>query len=765
MREGPNVFLRILVPVLLLLAGVGVFFAVMRTSSTPAITPQAPAVAPAGAVVAPTPGQPPVPGQPAAAAVAPLAPVIEAPAGTSYVARTFPLAPYTPIGAIEPTSDKPGQRGPGYQMRLEFDRFGAGVSRLELANHFTTIKRDKHEVLQDLLNTPTDRSVGLVAFAADEVVINGVRVGLGLARERDTQTIWRETAPGAFEAQIVDQAGADVATITRAYQLAPGSYEFIIRQALINRTALPMSVVWKQFGPADQPLGTIRYGGDVRRVRFGYLLPTAQDPSRQFVQGGDRYLISHHEILGKGVEGKFWAGTGLPVFDPKQLWPTPKSATDGHSLVWAATTSRYFVVAMHQAAIGEPGATGGRDKTLSLVETVGRLAIPTNPLDTTKYVSASRAPTGYAALTLASRPFTVAPGATQDLSIGAYAGPMSKRFIESEPSAFASGLESIVVYTFGGPCAFCTFQSIAILLRWFLGTLHDYVVFDWALAIMILVVCVRTLLHPITRWSQMSLAKFGKQMGAVGPKMKAVQEKYKDDPAKSREEMGRLMREENVNYAGALGCLPAFLQTPVWIALYAMIYFTFELRHQGAFFGLIQNLTAGRWTFLGDLAEPDNFLNFHQVFGTSEHGIWVWGLSSLMGPIEGLNILPLVLGVVFYIQQKYMTPISAMPLTDEQKQQQAIMKVMTVVMFPLFMYNAPAALSLYFMTNSTLAIIESKWIRKRFDHLEKIRESQPRSAKKAPKAGSWLEKIQNQVLETQRRMEEQQRQAKKKDRK
>ncbi|MBY0261371.1 MAG: hypothetical protein K2Q20_03460, partial [Phycisphaerales bacterium] len=426
------------------------------------------------------------------AAATPAAAVIKAPEGTSYVARTFPLTPYTPIGSIEPSADAPGKRG-GYEMRLEFDRFGAGVRRLELANHFTTIKRDKHEVLQELLNTPMDKLVGLVAFAADEVVINGVRVGLGLARERDTQTIWREVAPGSFEAQIVDQAGADVATITRAYELAPGSYEFVIRQAIVNRTGQPMSVVWKQFGPADQPLGTIRYGGDVRRVRFGYLLPATQDPGRQFVQGGDRYLISHAELLGKGVEGKYWAGTGLPVFDPKDLWPTPKSNADGHSLVWAATTSRYFVVAMHQPGLGNAAAGQAQDKTLSMVQTVGRLAIPTNPNDTSKYASASRAPAGYAALTLASKTFTVAPGAAQDLSVGAYAGPMSKRFIEGEPSALASGLEAVVIYTFGGPCGFCTFQSVAILLRWFLGTLHDFVVFDWALAIMILVECVRTL--------------------------------------------------------------------------------------------------------------------------------------------------------------------------------------------------------------------------------------------------------------------------------
>jgi YidC/Oxa1 family membrane protein insertase len=777
MREGPNVFLRILVPVLLLLGGVGMFFVLLRSSTGPATTPGAQTTsAPAAQASAPAPA-PTAATAPAAAAADPAAtasgaaasqapapsaePAMTAAPGTTYVARTFPLEPYASIGSLEPASTKPGEPGGQYQLRLEFDRFGAGIRRLALANHFTTIRKGTHEPLQELLNTPTDPTLGLAAFAADEVVINGVRVGLGLAQDRATQTLWRQTAPGAFEAVIADQDGKDVARVTRVYQLPINSYGFTIRQSLENLTDAPMSVVWKQFGPADQPLGTIRYGGDVRRARFGYLRPASQDPTQQFVQGGDRYLLSHHDVLGKARPNAFWGNTGLPVFDPRTLWPNDTSRKNGDTLAWAAMTSRYFAVAMfNPEPVSEPG-----EKAFALAESVGRVALPTNPLDTSKYASASRAPTGYAALTLTSRPLTVAPGASVDLSVGAYAGPLSKRFINADPPAAAAGLATAVIYTFGGPCGFCTFQSIAIFLRNFLGFLHDRVVFDWALAIMILVVCVRTILHPVTRWSQMSLARFGKQMANVGPKMKAVQDKYKDDPAKLREEVGRLMREENVNYAGMLGCLPALLQTPIWIALYAMIYFTFELRHEGAFFGAIQHATGGAWSFLGDLAEPDNFLNFHHVFGTSPHGFWVWGLSSLMGPIEGLNVLPLVLGVVFFIQQKYMTPASSMPLTDEQKQQQAIMKVMTVVMFPIFMYNAPAALSVYFLTNSSLAIIESKWIRKRFDELEKIRESQPKTARKAPKPGSWLEKIQNQVLEAQRRMEEQQRQAQKKSRK
>jgi YidC/Oxa1 family membrane protein insertase len=82
-----------------------------------------------------------------------------------------------------------------------------------------------------------------------------------------------------------------------------------------------------------------------------------------------------------------------------------------------------------------------------------------------------------------------------------------------------------------------------------------------------------------------------------------------------------------------------------------------------------------------------------------------------MGPVEGFNVLPLILGVVYYMHTKYLSPPSSTPLTPEQQMQQKMIKWMTVVLFPLFMYNAPAGLSLYFIANSTIAIFENKWIR------------------------------------------------------
>ena len=89
--------------------------------------------------------------------------------------------------------------------------------------------------------------------------------------------------------------------------------------------------------------------------------------------------------------------------------------------------------------------------------------------------------------------------------------------------------------------------------------LYDVLFHDFGLAIVALVVLVRGALWPLTHRSLQNQ----KAMMELQPKIKATQEKFKDDPKRLREEMGRLMKEENVNYAGALGCLPMLMQTPI----------------------------------------------------------------------------------------------------------------------------------------------------------------------------------------------------------
>jgi len=546
-----------------------------------------------------------------------------------------------------------------------------------------------------------------------------------------------------YEAILLD-GSTPVLRVRRRFELRQASASLSVHQTVENLSGSPLSVRWFQVGPVDMHLDDAGYGGEKRRVRFGYLLSPEMDPTRSVVVS-DSLILPRAKVLGSrtpvklpdGRDATDASGAVLSSYGEVTQWPNKESTESKYALTWVGVTNRYFGAAVHPLV--DPAAKSP-DKTLAWVGQVTRIVL--DPGQAGQEVMALR---------LDSHPLPLAPigqpGASADLSLGLYAGPLDKATILQDPILTSAGVKGLVYYNFGGMCGFCTFSWLTGALYAVMHALHDYVFQDWALGIIFLVVVVRSCLHPITRFSQIRTARFGKQMQAVAPKQKLIQEKYKDDPLRLQQETRKLWAEEGISPAGFLGCLPMFLQTPVWIALYATLYFAFELRHQPAFYGVFQSIQGQGspfWWFLGDLAEPDRLWYFA---GSPEHYISIPVLSGLMGKVGSVNILPLVLGIVFFIQQKYLTP-QTQASTPEQEMQMKMMKWMTVFMFPIFMYNAPAGLSIYFIANSTLGIIESKWIRRHMESkglldLDKMRAE--RQAKRAAKGTStqpgWLAKL------------------------
>jgi len=301
----------------------------------------------------------------------------------------------------------------------------------------------------------------------------------------------------------------------------------------------------------------------------------------------------------------------------------------------------------------------------------------------------------------------------------------------------------LIAYSLGGCCAWCTFAWLANILVEFLGTLHAYLVFDWGIAIIVLVMVVRLLLHPISKKSQVQMQRISKGMAALKPELDALKARYGDDPKRMQQEQFRLYREKNINPVGCLGgFLPTFLQMPIWMALYAVLYLAFELRQQPAFFGVFQ--VFGGWQFLGDLSAQDRFIPLP------------FSVNLFLFTLSSINIIPLLMGVVFYVQQKYMAPPTAQ-LSPEQAQQQKMMRVMTVVMFPLMLYVAPSGLTLYIMTSTLIGIWESKMVRRQVEEEER----NPRPVKTS-KAQDVLGRIYQKAME--RAQEKQQRSKTFKDR-
>ncbi|MDX9912002.1 MAG: YidC/Oxa1 family insertase periplasmic-domain containing protein, partial [Phycisphaerales bacterium] len=461
-------------------------------AQTPAdAPPTSPAPAPDGstqatAQTAPQPSQPtPAPG----------------PAPTGLRAR--PVEPYTAstLGSVDESS--------GQRMRVTLSPVGAGIASIDLADYFETIKRQEHVHAQRTLTETTAQGaqVLVVPFAADVVQVDGQDVALSLDPKTGAP-VWREDPPGTFTAIVEDADGAPVLELRRVYTLPQGARSLELRQSVRNLTDRALTIDWRQYGPAELDKETTGYGGDKRRIRFGYLLPATIDPSRQYVSSDDKAFLTSLDSA-RGPRDK-----KTKLYDAfRDVWPTERSQSKGYELTWAAMTSRYFAVAV--TPLLDP--TGTQPRLLPLAGTLRRLAL-------------NRTIAHPMVLHLSSGPRQVAPGGVVNLDVAVFAGPQDRDEIRRDPHASASGVAEVIVYNFGGPCGWCTFPIFTHALIALLDALHDYVLFDWALSIMVLVVIVRSILHPVMRWSQIRMQRFGHQMQQMAPKQKKLQEKFKDDP-------------------------------------------------------------------------------------------------------------------------------------------------------------------------------------------------------------------------------------------
>jgi YidC/Oxa1 family membrane protein insertase len=628
----------------------------------------------------------------------------------------------------------------GLSMRVEFSPFGAGIASLRLGEgFFETVENTEHVELQAQRTVPRPGRADLTAvpFAALAIRIgdpaSGESATVGLAGEG----VWRPVAGtrGVFEAFIDDAAGDPLLRLERRYELLPDTFRITLARRTENLTARDLVVTWYEAGPIDLPEPVTRYGGDKRRVRFGYLLSPEAQSGSDFVTA-DRDLTGRAKVLG----GRDPDDAGYERWAPEApLWPSPKSAKEGRRLVWSAFTGRYFAVALHPLFDPSGVGAGGDGKVFGGVEQIDRLVL--NP-----YLGKKDADSAVMLMRLSHAPERIAGGGASDAATGVYAGPLLKKDLTADPLLESLNLNGLVVYNFGGPCGeMCTFSWLTYILMAVLRFAHS-LTGDWAISIVLLVLVVRTTLHPITKWSQVRLLRFSKQMQSIAPMQQKIREKYKDDSKRQQQEMAKLWQEEGINPAGALGCLPMLLQSPVWIALYASLYFAAELRHEAAFWGAFQALSGGNWQFLADMARPDQMLPLPKALHFTPPIV-----GGIYGEIQSINLLPVLMGVVFWAHQKYLSPPPSASMSPEMEQQQKIMKIMFPLMMPIFMYAAPSGLTIYFITNSTLGILENKHIRHNADKKglldpEKIKadKAAKRAAKgdKPAKTGGFMAKLQ-----------------------
>lgn len=260
-------------------------------------------------------------------------------------------------------------------------------------------------------------------------------------------------------------------------------------------------------------------------------------------------------------------------------------------------------------------------------------------------------------------PITINSGAIGSSNVQFYAG--AKEIALLDDYVKKQGIEKFDLAVDFGWYYFLTkpFFYILEFLYHFIGNM------GWA--ILLFAALLRLAMFPVANKSYESMSKMKK----VQPKIQAIQQTYKDDKMRQQQAMMELYRKEKINPAS--GCLPMFIQIPVFFSLYKVLNISIEIRH-APFIGWIKDLSA-----------PDPMT-----------------LSAMSGlPIPSLidlGVWPILMGLTMFLQQK----LSPKPANKDQ----ARMMMLLPIVFTFMLGHFASGLVIYWTLSNVLSIIQQKAI-------------------------------------------------------
>jgi len=484
-----------------------------------------------------------------------------------------------------------------------------------------------------------------------------------------------------FEALIIDSAGQPMLKIKRAYTVAVDSYlaEFKIR--VENLTDSEQEVQFGLLGPLGLEKEDFR--SDWRKVVGAFLTSDGQIvSSRHNIQSQFLSRKSGLKNATIAYERAVRSGDKAQIAAAKENLQIGSNLADRYrqsNFLWAAVTNKYF------AAILVPQPDEGKDYCDWIAE---RNAWYYNP------DGDQRGNTGdeTVGLDLQIAPVTLdkagQPDDSKTYNFQLYIGPKDRDLFHKNQQYKKLGFIQAIDFM---PCCCCPDSiirplafGILAIMKWMYGFIHNY-----GIVIIILVFLMRLILHPVTKKSQVSMSRMSK----LAPKTEEIRKKYANNKQEMNKQMMALYREHGAS--PIMGMLPMFVQMPIWFALYSAVNSSIDLR--GAAF-------LPFW--ITDLSVPDAAFKFATIT-----------IPLLGWKINSLNLLPILMGVAFYLQQK-LTPTqpAAASANPQMAQQQKMMMVMMPVLFPLMLYNLPSGVNLYIMTSTFAGVIEQHVIRK---HIKK----------------------------------------------
>ena len=299
---------------------------------------------------------------------------------------------------------------------------------------------------------------------------------------------------------------------------------------------------------------------------------------------------------------------------------------------------------------------------------------------------------GYQTDFLANAPITVPAGGSATYEDHVYAGAKIVTLINSIYDKYKFQRFDLMI-------DWGWFAPITKAMFYLLSFVHS-LVGNFGVAILIVTLLVKAAVFPLANKSYASMSK----MKNLKPQMDAIKEKYPDDKVKQQQETMQLYKEQKVNPMA--GCLPIFVQIPVFFSLYKVILTTIELRH-APFFGWIHDLSAPDPTTLFNL--------FGLIPWTPPHALMI-------------GFWPLLMGISMWVQMR-LNPTPPDPI-------QAQMFNWMPVIFTFSLGSFPAGLVIYWAWSNTLSILQQSYIMKRhgteLNILGNIRGSLPFIGKKKP---------------------------------
>ena len=357
--------------------------------------------------------------------------------------------------------------------------------------------------------------------------------------------------------------------------------------------------------------------GDVL-VGIGSITPLIPG-SKSYIYGGE----TNQRLVWRDTQGE-----DVDYEDAKSIFSaTGNKFRNGNTLDWVGLENRYFTTILNSPT----KLQAANASTFALGEKKGNGLV------------------GYGQMGMK----LIQGGQSQTFDFSAYVGPKKYDLLlalgQSQEDMLDLGITGI-----------STLSKIVLNMLIWLGTMG----LNYGLVVIIITVIIKGLFWPITHKSSVSM----KRMSSIQPLIKELREKHKGNQQLIQQKTMEIYKEHKVNPIG--GCLPMFIQIPVFFALYSTFRSAVELRHNS-------------FLWCSDLARPDT-----------------------VGTLFSIAINPLaILMVVTMFAQQLLAPTSVDP------NQKKMMLAMPFIML-FFMYDMPAGLTLYWTVSQLLSIVQQHFTNK-----------------------------------------------------